>query len=60
MNFLSPLPGLGFLLDIFPQLSLWATIVRHSVAENGNAICGWSSSSAISKLLRVFAPLHEN
>jgi hypothetical protein len=33
MNFLSPLPGLGFLLDAFPQLSLWATIARHSVAE---------------------------
>jgi hypothetical protein len=33
MNFLSPLPGLKILLNIFPQLSLWATIVRHSVAE---------------------------
>ena len=22
-----------FVLDVFPQLSLWATIVRHSVAE---------------------------
>jgi len=33
MNFRSPLPGLGFLLDAFPQLTLWATIVRHSVAE---------------------------
>jgi hypothetical protein len=33
MKFLSPLPGLGFLLDAFPQLSLWATIARHSVAK---------------------------
>jgi hypothetical protein len=33
MNFLSPLPGLKILLDVFPQLSLWATSVRHSVAE---------------------------
>lgn len=33
MNFLSPLPGLEILLDAFPQLSLWATIVRHSVAK---------------------------
>jgi len=33
MNFLSPLPGLGFLLDAFPQLAQWATIWRHSVTE---------------------------
>jgi hypothetical protein len=33
MNFLSPLPGLEFVLDAFPQLALWATILRHSVAE---------------------------
>jgi hypothetical protein len=33
VSFLSPLPGLKFLSDAFPQLSLWATIVRHSVAE---------------------------
>jgi hypothetical protein len=33
MNFLSPLPGLKILSYDFPQLSLWATIVRHSVAE---------------------------
>jgi hypothetical protein len=33
MNFLSPLPGLGFLLDAFPQLAQWATISRHSMAE---------------------------
>ena len=33
VNLLSPLPGLNILLDAFPQLSLWAIIVRHSVAE---------------------------
>jgi hypothetical protein len=33
MKLLSPLPGLEILLDAFPQLSLWATIACHSVAE---------------------------
>jgi hypothetical protein len=38
MKFLSPLPGLEILLDVFPQLSLWATIVRHSVAKMRQAL----------------------
>ena len=33
MNYCSPLPGLGFFLDAFPQLTLWAKVLRHSVAE---------------------------
>jgi hypothetical protein len=33
MKFLSPLPGLEILSDAFPQLSLWATIVRRSAAK---------------------------
>jgi len=34
MNFLSPLPGLGFILEtVFPRLAAWATIARRSVAE---------------------------
>jgi hypothetical protein len=33
VNFLSLLPGLAILFDAFPQLALWATIVRHSVTE---------------------------
>jgi hypothetical protein len=46
MKFLSPLPGLEILLDVFPQLSLWATIVRHSVAK-----------TAAKQFQNCFAPL---
>jgi hypothetical protein len=33
MSLLSPHPGLEIFPNAFPQLALWATIVRHSVAE---------------------------
>ena len=34
MIFLLPLPGLGFDLGtVFPRLTPWAIIARHSVAE---------------------------
>jgi hypothetical protein len=50
IKFLSLLPELENLLNAFPQLSLWATIVRHSVAEMAATYFKISHSAASLRL----------